>query len=401
VDWNGPEQQLARKIVAVTGPSTVAITVENRSSLGKRDREIVQNGLRSALESTGIHLVKSGPAVTTVQISLSENLTSYVWVAQIHQGAGEPVVVMVALPLPGGATAAHESLPLSLRKIPLWIQDDPILDVAVLEESATPVRMAVLGAEKVSFYRMQAGKWQPEPALTIVHAQPWPRDLRGRLIPARDHLLDVYLPGVMCQSSAGTPATLKCHESEDPWPLVPATLSGGSFPVFSGAGSGSVTIPALGGSYATTRNFFTGALTSSLGKFTAVSKFYSAAMLPRDKYLLWLFAGTDGQVHMVDGASDRESQFNWGSDLTSVKTSCGAGWQVLATGSEEGSGNAVRAYEFPDRDPVAVSAAIDFPGAGVVTALWTEARADTAIAVTRNPETGTYEAFRLAVDCSQ
>jgi len=94
-------------------------------------------------------------------------------------------------------------------------------------------------------------------------------------------------------------------------------------------------------------------------------------------------------------------KLDWGSDLASLKTSCGAGWQVLATSSEEGSADSVRAYEFPDRDPVAVSAAVDFPGAGVVTALWTEAKADTAIAVVRNRETGSYEAFRLAVACSQ
>jgi hypothetical protein len=61
----------------------------------------------------------------------------------------------------------------------------------------------------------------------------------------------------------------------------------------------------------------------------------------------------------------------------------------------------VRAYEFPDRDPVAVSAALDFPGGGIITALWTEAKADTAIAVVKNRETGSYEAFRLAVVCSQ
>jgi len=51
-DWNGPEQPLARKIVAVTGPGAIALTVENRSSLGRRDSEIVQNGLRSALEAS-------------------------------------------------------------------------------------------------------------------------------------------------------------------------------------------------------------------------------------------------------------------------------------------------------------------------------------------------------------
>jgi hypothetical protein len=141
-------------------------------------------------------------------------------------------------------------------------------------------------------------------------------------------------------------------------------------------------------------------LTAAVGKFTTVPKFYSAALLPRDKYTLWLFAATDGHVHMVDGVSDQVTRLNWGSDLASVKTQCGAGWQVLTTSSETASGDAVRAYEFPDRDPVEVSAAVDFAG-GVITALWTEAKADTAIAVVRNRETGSYEAFRLAVTCSQ
>jgi hypothetical protein len=308
---------------------------------------------------------------------------------------------MVSAPRPAGLMAAHESVPLSLRKIELWTQADPILDVAVLEENAAPTHVAVLDAEKVALYRWQAGKWQQEQALEIVHSRPWPRDLRGRLIPAKDHLLDVYLPGVICRSGAAAPLTLNCRETDDPWPLVPAALSGGIFSAVPGTRSTAVAISPLGAFFAPTRNFFTGALTSSIGKFTTVSKFYSAAFVPRDKYLLWLFAATDGHVHMIDGINDQAARFDWGSDLTSLKTSCGAGWQVLAATPEEGTGDSVRAYEFPDRDPVAVSAAMDFPGSGVVTTLWTEVKGDTAIAVVKNQETGNYEAFRLAVVCSQ
>jgi len=116
--------------------------------------------------------------------------------------------------------------------------------------------------------------------------------------------------------------------------------------------------------------------------------------------MLWLFAAVDGRVHLIDGMSDQTTTgLDWGSDLTSVKTACGAAWQVLATSSDDAGGDSVRAYEFPDRDPVAVSAAVDF--AGAVTALWTEAKGDTAIVVVRNRETGSYEVFRLAVACSQ
>ena len=396
-DWSQPEQQLATKIVAVTGPGAVALSVENRSSLGKREQEIIQNGLRSALETAGLRFVNADQAAATIAISLSENATDYVWVAQIRQGASETGVVMVSMPRPAGSVTVRESVPLSLHKTLLWSQDEAVLDVAVLEDNGTPTHIAVLNSERVALYRRQAGKWQQEQPLNIVHTRPWPRDLRGRLVPARDHLLDVYLPGVICRSPTGAPLSLTCRETDDPWPIVPAALSGAAFSGFAG-GAASTTIPAMGAFYAPTRNFFTGVLTSGIGQFASAPKFYSAAFLPREKYLLWLFAATDGHVHLIDGVSDQVARGAWGSDVTTVKTSCGSNWQVLAT-SSDGGADSVRAYEFPDRDPVAVSAAIDFPGA--ITALWTEAKGDTAIAVVRNRETGNYEAYRMAVVCSQ
>jgi len=309
---------------------------------------------------------------------------------------------MVSAPRPEGAPAARDSVPLSLRKIPLWTQDSPILDVAVLEENATPTHIAVLDPEKVTLYRLQGGKWQQEQALPVVHERPWPRDPRGRLVPATDHLLDAYLPGVICASTVGMPLALNCRESDDPWPLVAGTINGGTLSVFPSAGlaNGAATVvPQMKAFFAPTRNFFTGALTPGVSKFTTVPKFYSATLLPRDKYTLWLFAATDGAVHMVDGVSDQTARFGWGSDLATVKTQCGAGWQVLASSSGEQAGDSVRAYEFPDRDPVAVSAAVDF--SGTITALWTEARGDTAVAVVKDRETESYAAFRLAMACSQ
>src|SRR5579862_6421016 len=101
-DWNAAEQQLARKIVAVTGPGAVAVTVENRSSLGRREGDAVQNGVRFALEQLGIRFAEADQAAASVAISLSENATSYVWVAQIRQGEGDPAVAMVSVPRPGG-----------------------------------------------------------------------------------------------------------------------------------------------------------------------------------------------------------------------------------------------------------------------------------------------------------
>jgi len=398
-DWNTSEQQLARKIVAVTGPGTVALTVENRSSLGRRDSDIVQNGLRSALEQAGIHFVKAEQATATVTVTLSENASAYVWVAEVRQGTAEPTVVMVSLTRSGRSVGSHDSMPITLRKTLLWAQDDPILDLAVLEENGGPTHIAILNAENVSLYRLQGGKWQVEQTLELSHTKPWPLDLRGRLIPARDHVFDAYLPGVICRSGGvGSTLTISCREGEDPWPIVPAAMNTSSvFPSAGSAGVAAGAIPPLSGFFAPSRNFFTGVLAPAQGKFSTVAKFYSAAFVPREKYTLWIFAGADGKIHMVDGMNDQSPSLDWGSDIATVRTPCGAGWQVLAASAGEQASDAVRAYEFPDRDPVAVSPAIDFPGSLV--AMWTEARADSAVAIVRNREAGTYEAYRLALAC--
>ena len=397
-DWSVPEQQLARKIVAVTGPGAVALTVENRSSLSKRESEIVSDGLHSALETLGLRFVKPEQAAAAVAISLSENLNAYIWVAEIRLG-DKVSIEMVSKPHVDGVVSTRDSVPLSIRKIPVWAQEEQILDVLVLEENTVPTHIAVLGPEVVSLYRLQGGKWQREQALGVAHTRPWPRDLRGRLTPGKDHLLDAYLPGVLCHSTNGASLTLSCQESDDPWPLVAGSAGGGvsaNFPSL--VASTLPAIPQVGGFFASTRNFFTGALAPGVGKFATVPKFYSAAFLPRGRYVLWLFAAVDGQIHMVDGVSDQPARLNWGSDVASLRTACGAGWQVLATSSGVPGSDSMRAYEFPDRDAVPVSAVLDF--GATVTALWTEAKGDTAIAVTRNGETGSYEAFRVAVACN-
>jgi len=399
LDWSKAEGQLAKQIAAVTGPGAVAVRLENRSSLTKKDADAANSRLQADLEVLGVRAVKPEQAAATVAVSLSENPTSYVWVAEIHLGAAESSVVMVSFLRAGGPAFSRESFPITLRKIPLWSQEDRILDVAVLEEdpppNPAPKHIAVLDAEKVSVYRLQSGKWQREQALNISHAGPWPRDLRGRLIAGKDHLFDVYLPGLLCHTSAALPLTLSCRQSDDPWPLVwrPVNPETGT-----SKGTLSVASP-VNAFFAPTRNFFTGVLSPGIGAFTTISKFYSAAFLPRNQYMLGVFAAVDGQIHLVDGVTDQAASLGWGSEVTSLQTTCGAGWQVLATSSGDNPGDSVRAYELADRDPVPVSMAADF--AGEITALWTEIKGDTAVAVARNQRTGDYEAFRLAATCNQ
>ena len=141
-------------------------------------------------------------------------------------------------------------------------------------------------------------------------------------------------------------------------------------------------------------------LAPGVGKQTTAPAFYSAAALPREKYTLWLFATTTGQIHLLDGVTDQTAgKLGWGSDIASLRTSCGSGWQVLATSTGDGPNDSVRAFEIADREPAPVSQLTEFNG--TITALWTETAGSSAIAVSRNSEMGRYEAFRLTITCGQ
>jgi len=247
--------------------------------------------------------------------------------------------------------------------------------------NTNPQRMLVLEPESVMLSEFQDGRWQQEQSLPLSHSRPWQRDLRGRIVLRKDHLFDVYLPGAFCRTTTTAPLALNCYESDDPWPL-------GTDP------------PGLSAFFSPARNFFTGALSPGIEKQTTVKAFYSAAMLPRNKYKLWIFSTVDGEVHMLDGLTDQTTaRLNWGSDIASVRSGCGLGWQILVTGNGEGAAETVRAFEIADREPVAVSQPVEFNGA--ITAFWADSDGTGVIAVTQNSETERYEAYRLSIACGQ
>jgi hypothetical protein len=370
-------QQLARKISAVTGPGAATVEVTNRSSLKKNEVEDVRRQMLTQLGAMGLHFVSSEEAAATVQITLSENFDSYVWIAEIHQGTSEPAVVMVSSARSESGNPLHADSSLTLHKTNLWSQPGTILDVAVLD--GNPPHLLILEPDQVALYQYQAERWQLQQTLLMTHAKPWPRDLRGRLVTRKDHLFDAYLPGVFCQGGSNTQLMLHCRESDDSWPLGSQVVSLNAF-------------------YASARNFFTGVLVPGIGKQTSVPAFYSAAGLPRDKYTLWLFATVSGQVHMLDGLSDQTTAVRgWGDELASIRTPCGTGSQLLVTSNGSGINDQVQAYEVVDREPTPIGQPVEMNGK--VTALWTATDGKTAFGASHNSETGRYEAFRLSISC--
>jgi hypothetical protein len=265
-----------------------------------------------------------------------------------------------------------------LRATALISQPEPILDVAILEGS--PRRALLLSSTGVAIFNSQDSRWVWAQTLPITHAAPFPRDLRGRILLRKDHLFDVFLPGVACRSAEAGSLALNCSPTDDPWPLVTADLG-------------------ISGFYTPARNFFTGVLAPGIGKQKSGPPFYSAAAVLKGNYVLWVLSGTDGQVHLLDGINQQTaSKLHWGSDIAGIRAACRPDWFVLATSQDEPE-DSIQAFEFPDREPLAVSQKLTVNGP--VTALWPQQNGDSVTAVYRNSETGNYEALQLTLACGQ
>jgi hypothetical protein len=378
-DWTETERQLSAKIAATTGPGAVSLEILNRAAFSKTDLENIRRGLASQLSTLGVQVVKPDQAAATVQVFLTQNLQDDVWIAEVRQGTGAPTILMVAVNRPAGPVFAAPRAPaLTLSRTLLWSQESRILDVAVVEVMGAPAYLLVLDGEGVHISRFDNGHWKAEQVLAIQHEKPWPRDLRGRLVLRKDHLFDAYLPGVLCSSTGGASLTLQCREDDDPWPLSSEQTA----------------------FFAPNRNYFTGVLVPGIRLENSVAPFYSAVPVPRSNYTLWLFASIDGSLQLVDGMSKQSiTGLGFGSDLAAIRSTCGSGWQVLATSNSDNAPDAVRAFEFPDREPVPASPVLEF--AGPITSLWSDNNSSTAVAVNRNLDSGRYEAYRLSVACGQ
>ena len=371
-------RQLAHKIASATGPGSVAIEVTNRSSLDEKSVREVRSALEAELRTEGVRAAKADEAMGSVQVTLAESVREYVWTAEIVIGADERKVVLVAAPRAQSGAGPASVMPLVVRKSFLLAQEQPILDAALLEMSGGP-RLLVLDASQVGVFRQQAGRWEMETSLAIAHSRVFPRDLRGRLLLRRDHLFDVHLPGTSCRSSVTAPLALTCSDSDEPWPL---TADDGGVRAF----------------FAPARNFFTGGFSPGIGKVSNGPSFYTAAALPRSGYTLWILAAVDGSIHMLDGMTDQVIRgAKWGSDLATFHSSCGTGTQMLVSENGGPAQDSLRAFEIPDRDPVAASAPLEFDGA--IVALWLEGSGTGTIAIVKREDTGWYEAYRISIAC--
>jgi hypothetical protein len=382
--------ELARRIVVSTGPRrAITLKVRNLSTLKAADVSAVLGALENELQSHGIRLGEEASVEAEVLVTISENVRGFLLVAQIRKGSapGEETVAIVPFVRAGGSAAPAQPEMVRLEHTLMLEQEAPILDFAAVKTGTDAVNpwLLVLQPDKVALLEKSGTGWEERHSVSIAAPQPWPRDLRGRLLVEAEAFW-AYLPGLVCGGAvegASPPSiTMDCQPSDDPWPLY----SGGQLLGYA--------------HFSARRNYFDGKLELANGRAREFAPFFSGAAVETDSNSWWILAGTDGQARLYGRAVEPEAIFlGWGSDVASVKSGCDSGWQILATAAgDAGSPDSLRAFEIAGAEAREVSAPLRLPGA--VTALWA-ASESAAIVVTRNLNTGRYEAHTLTIVCGR
>jgi hypothetical protein len=208
--WSDGVKALAEKIAAVVKPSrTVSLEVKNISSLGPADVEAVRAALEEEFTSRGLRAGSSGVAV---EVTLSENVESYIWVAGIHRSPeekNEPRVGIVSISRPPARVGNAEKASLLLSRELIWQQPARFLDFSVFYgiPGATYSMLVILEQDRLNYYESRNADWSLLRSVNFPNVEPKQRDPNGGIANAGNM---VYAPGIRCTGEVENPAKLEC-----------------------------------------------------------------------------------------------------------------------------------------------------------------------------------------------
>ena len=375
--WDQPAASLAEQIAGILGPGQARLTIRNLSTISVDQIPAIRHLLEQNLKAHGV-LASGAESANTIRVTLSENSRERLWVAEIIEG-NETRVAMVSLP-PGVAQQVQVGSGLTLRKQPVFTTSDQVL--AVLETSNG---LVVLEPEQVVITAHAAEGWQLLKKVSIGQTTSLPRDPRGVILPSADGSgFDAFLASAKCSGAySANEWTVHCHESDDPWPIMQPINAENT--------------PSLKSFYNAARNYFTGVVTPSLG--VDLPPFYSGALFARADGIAFLINGIEGKVQIVSKGTLKSvsGTRDWGSDFAPVVTGCGAGTQIIGSGSGEAAADSLRAYELPGQEAIPASAPLAMDG--TVTALARASGGKSLIAIVRTPA-NQYEVDRVTASCN-
>jgi hypothetical protein len=397
--WEQPARTLAEEIASILGPGQAHLTIRNLSTIPTDQIPAIRRLLEQDLKARGV-LASGAESANSIRITLSENVRERLWVAEIVEG-NETRVAMVHVEPPIERTSTTpESIVLRKERLPLMLNNLPgiLPGDALLAAVDTSSGMILLRPEEIGLYASGEVFWKGEQGADMKQPRPAPRDARGLLIRSSDgksftayaagtECVGIFMPPLGAGNGPGS-WTFQCHPSDDPWPIAQADPA-----------NPSTGIKAF---YNAARDYFTGVVTPSLG--VDLPPFYSAAMLPRPAGAALIIGGIDGKVQSVEKGALKPitGTRDWGSDFAVLRSGCGAGTQIIASGPGEAVSDSLRAYELPALEAIPASASLSMDG--TVTALWTAHDGKSVFAVVRKAagpgSADQYEVDRVTASCN-
>jgi hypothetical protein len=401
-DWAQPAATLADQIASILGPGQATLVIRNLSSIENADVPSIRASIERNLKARGISLAGAESA-NIIRITLSENTRGRLWVAEIAQG-NETRSTMVSAGVSVARTGSiADYMTLRRERLPIANTDAPSGD-PILSAFDSGNTLVVLHPDTIDLFAFAEGAWRHQKFVPLNETRRLSRDPRGIMIPTPDRTAFVAYTGQTECSGAYSPAaapaappadgwTIHCHASDDPWPVT-IPVNGQT----SAATMENIRVTPVRAFFNAARNYFTGVVTPAAG--VDLAPFYSFAEVARPSgTMAWLVNGIDSKVQIVDNGALKpvSGARDWGGDFAVLKSGCGSGAQVIASGSGEAAVDSLRAYELPAQEAVPASAPLTMNG--TVTSLWPASDGKSLLAAVRLASRD-YEVDRVTALCN-
>jgi hypothetical protein len=377
--WNEAVYAIAQKSAAAMAPVHAFSSEVNDVS---QSAPVELAGIRRAFEddmlARGMRPV-AAPADTQIVLSISRSLAGFTLVAEIRRGDAVPAVVVAPVAVDEPVTPQPGGEPGLQRKI-VWQQVAPLLDFDQIAGESNQMFWYFLEPEHLIVYEFEGGQQVLQDSRAIPRRFAT-RDLRGWISATDATHVSAFVGGGRCDTVWNPSLAMDCRDnSGEQWPMGAASWT-----------------------FAPGRNYFSGTVTLSSSLQAKFPPFYSSASpqaaTSGQGASRRIIAGLDGKAEFFDGTADAVSTFSdWGSDVVSIAGACGAGWEVLATGAGDWmQKDQIQLYEIRDRKAVALGQPLELPGPTL--AAWPSDDGKSARLISRNLETGLYEASIVSVGC--
>jgi len=180
-DWSEAVRALAEKIAAtLPAHSTFSLDVKNISSLTTSDATGIRQALRSELNRRGFRPASMPSAGTKIEVTLSERVAGYAWVARWREKDDEQVAIVAASKILGaGNDKTQHSLSLESKLV--WQQPAKLLDFVLLADANDSHTLVTLEPDRLIFHSSADSPQSSSTAVAIPHRKPLARDVRGTI----------------------------------------------------------------------------------------------------------------------------------------------------------------------------------------------------------------------------